>query len=169
MKNEKGSLYLNRFVAFLVGAVAMFAVMSFTVVSTAKKETAELSASLDKSQYEAGRLLAAAKEQFIALNYTAAKASLATLSDKQAGSPEAEEGKTLLVSIESAEKTSNEKWEAAMAGLKAKWQADRAVELRSAADTTRAQVEKDLQSNLDQEWERAMERVRSDWESGNKS
>lgn len=163
-KNENRRLIVNRIISFLAGGLLVFAVMSFTVVSTAKKQNAELTKALDTSRYEAGRLLSDAKAQFASKDYAKAKLSLTALFANQPGSVEAEEGKKLLPDIENAEKAANAKWEAAMAGVQKKWADTMTAELRAKSDKTRAEMEKDLVNTIIQEWEKAKSKVREEWE-----
>jgi hypothetical protein len=167
MKNENLRLNVNRVVSFLAGGLLVFAVMSFTVVNTANNQNTELTKTLDTSRYEAGRLLADAKAQLASRDYAKARSSLATLFEKQSGSTETVEGRKLLPTIETAEKAANAKWEAAMAGIQKKWTGDMAVELRAKSDKARAQLEKDLNDTINQEWEKAKAKVREDWEKQN--
>ncbi len=161
---ENRSILVNRIVSFLIGGLLVFAVMSFTVVGSAKKENKQLTSTLDASRYEAGRLLDDAKAQFASLNYTEAGASLKTLFTNQPGSSEAAEGKKLLVQIETAEKAANMKWENAMTEVRTKWFANRAAELREKSDKERAKLEAGLTAQIEQEWEKVKEDVRADWE-----
>lgn len=157
-------LIVNRTVAFLAGMLLMFAIMSFTVVSTAKTQNADLTRTLDTSRYEAGRLLSDAKAQLAARDYAKARTSLTKLFDNQPGSAEAEEGKKLLTLVEAAEKSSEARWQAEMAGVQKKWADNMTSELRAKSDLARAEMEKDLKSTIDREWEKAKSRVREDWE-----
>jgi hypothetical protein len=108
--------------------------------------------------------LADAKAQFTDRDYAKAKVSLTTLLDKQPGSAEASEGKTLLPAIENAEKAADAKWVAAVASVQKKWADDLAAEIRAKSDKTRAQLEKDMNDTINQEWEKAKNKVREDWE-----
>jgi hypothetical protein len=163
-RKEKAKLNFNRIVAFLAGAVLVFAVMSFTVVTSANNRNAELTKTLDTSRFEAGRLLADAKAQFAARDFAKARVSLTTLFDNQPGSAETVEGKKLLSSIDAAEKAADAKWEAAVAGIKKKWTSDFANDLRAKSEQARAQMEKDMATTSDQEWEKAKAKVRENWE-----
>lgn len=95
-KNERRTMFLNRMVSFLVGGLLVFAVMSFTVVSSANAENEELAAALDTSRFEAERLLEDAKAQLSNRDYAEAEASLTALFANQPGSDEATEGRALL-------------------------------------------------------------------------
>jgi hypothetical protein len=168
-KEENRKLIINRVVSFLAGGLLVFAVMSFTVVSSANKMNEELSRSLDTSQFEAGRLLADAKAQLESKNYEEAKTSLNKLFVNQPGSAEAVEGKTLLVTVEAAEKASDMKWEAAMPGIQKKWTGEMVAELRAESDKKRAELEKDMTDTTSQAWEKAKDKVRDEWEKQSKA
>ena len=64
IQNEKLRIAVNRVVSFLIGGLLVYAVLSLTVVTKIKDQNAQLAKELDDSRYEAGRLLAAAKEHF---------------------------------------------------------------------------------------------------------
>ncbi|MDA3941407.1 MAG: DUF2031 domain-containing protein [Spirochaetia bacterium] len=162
MSNQK-NITLNRIVAFLVGGLLVFAVMSFTVVSKAKTQNAELKQSLDISRFEASRLLADAKAQFTVGDFKEAKLSLTTLFNNQPGSTEAEEGRILVTEIDMAEKTINEKWETALPGVQAEWNNARALELRAEWDSDRVKLENEIESKIDQAWEKEKDEIRSEW------
>jgi hypothetical protein len=163
-KQENKGLLFNRIMAFLAGGLLVFAVMSFTVVSSAKKENAVLTSTLDASRYEAGRLLADAKAQYASRDYGKAKESLNALFVNQPGSAEAVTGKKLLADIETAESKANKKWDAASAAVQAKWIKNRTAELRAGWDKDRAQLETGLTDKINQEWETEKGKVRADWE-----
>lgn len=163
-KNENMKILLNRTVSFLAGGLVVFAVMSFTVVNDAKKVNTDLAAELDLSKFEAGRLLADAKQQFTLKEFGKAKSSLTMLFDKQPGSAESAEGKTLFATIASAESAMNAKWEEASVGIQKKWVGDKASELRAEADKSRSELETGMNDTLSREWEKAKEQVRNDWE-----
>ncbi|HDQ14293.1 MAG TPA: hypothetical protein ENN41_05720 [Sediminispirochaeta sp.] len=156
-KMEKLKLYAGRLGLFLAGGLLVFAVMSFTVVNTAKEQNERLSQTLDASRYEAGRLLSDAKAQYESGNYIEAKESLNTLFANQPGSEEAVEGKTLMESVESAENRSNAKWQAAMPGIKREWGEALAEELR-------ADLEANMDDTIDKEWNKVKAQIREEWE-----
>lgn len=162
---ENGRVYLNRFVSFVAGGLLVFAVMSFTVVSGAKKQNAQLTMELDSLKYEAGKLFADAKAQLDAGDYGKAKESLTTLFSKRPGSEQSTEGKSLLAVIEKEEKAADSRWASVLPGLRKKWSAARAAELRLEADAARSQVEKGLNDKIDQEWENAKDKVRQAYEA----
>ena len=162
MSNQK-TIILNRAAAFLAGGLLVFAIMSFTVVSTVKKQNTELEKTLDISRYEAGRLLSDAREQFTAGDFEGAKLSLNNLFDNQPGSKEAAEGKILLPEIETKEKAVNAMWETALPGVKSEWRKSKALELRAEWDADRVKLEKTIESKIDLAWEKAKYGIRSEW------
>ena len=162
--NENMKILLNRAIAFIIGGLLVFAVMSLTVVKDAKSKNVELSATLDTSRYEAGRLLNDAKAQFASHDYTKARESLQTLFENQPGSTESVEGKMLLASVESAEKASNMRWEKALPAVRQEWTTAMATELRKQWDADRAKLDSGLQKTVNDAWEKAMPEVRADWE-----
>ena len=163
-KKETMKLYAGRIGLFVAGGLLVFAIMSFTVVNDAKKENVELTKTLDTSRYESGRLLADAKAQLESNDFAEAKKTLTNLFNNQPGSEEALEGKTLMETIESAEKTAQAKWEAAMPGIKQKWADELAGKLRAELDKERALLEENMEETIAKEWEKAKSEVREEWE-----
>ena len=163
-KKETMKLYAGRIGLFVAGGLLVFAIMSFTVVNDAKKENVELTKTLDTSRYESGRLLADAKAQLESNDFAEAKKTLTNLFNNQPGSEEALEGKTLMETIESAEKTAQAKWEAAMPGIKQEWADELAGKLRAELDKERALLEENMQETIAKEWEKAKSEVREEWE-----
>ena len=161
---KKSKLNLNRLIAFLVGGLLVFAVMGVTVLSNARAEIDELTAALDTSRYEAGRLLADARAHDVAQDYTKAMSSLESLIENQPGSPEATEGRELLATIETLVVEADARWNVAMPALREAWSAEHAAELRAEWDADRAELEASIEDSIDQAWERAAPRIRSDWE-----
>ncbi|MFO7781045.1 MAG: hypothetical protein R6W94_05400 [Spirochaetia bacterium] len=129
--SEKRTLIINRVLAFLVGGLLVFAVMSFTVVRTANTENDELSSALDTSRFEAGRLLEDAKAQLSSGDYDEAVATLTSLFANQPGSPEATEGKALLATVEDEAASADLRWEAALPALREQWSETMEAELRA--------------------------------------
>jgi hypothetical protein len=157
MQNEKAKLYLNRILSFLVGGALVFAVMSVSVVADSKRQVAELKQKLDVALYEPGTLLNEAKADFSSKKYRESMVSLDSLFEKHPGSPEAIEGRTLYDSMTAAEKKADDKWAAAVAGVKRKWVAAESLRLW-------AQAEQDMTVALNQGWEGAKDKARADWE-----
>lgn len=157
-------LYAGRIGLLLAGGLLVFAVMSFTVVNSANKQNEQLTKTLDTSRYEAGRLLADAEAQFENRNYVKAKESLNALFANQPGSEEAAEGKALMLTVENAEKASNSSWEAAMPAIKQEWGEDLAAEMLAEADAERAELVEKMDATINNEWDKAKEKVRENWE-----
>ncbi|MFO8232249.1 MAG: hypothetical protein R6U20_06240, partial [Longimonas sp.] len=147
-KKETLKLYAGRIGLFAAGGLLVFAAMSLTVVNNAKKENAELTKILDTSRYESGRLLADAQAQLESNDFAEARKSLAKLFNNQPGSEEVLEGKTLMETIESAEKSAQAKWEAVMPSIKQEWADKFAEELRAEMDKERALLEENLDKTL---------------------
>jgi hypothetical protein len=161
----KNNLVLNRVVSFLAGGLLVFAVMSLSVVSGAKALNKDLAKQLDVAVNEPSRLLNDAKAQFKDQDYAKARETLSTLFTNRPGSEQAVEGKLLDATIVAAETKANSAWEAASAGVKARWAKEKATELRTKADSTRDELEKGLPAAIDQEWEKAKDQIRKDWEN----
>lgn len=164
IKNDKTKLYVNRIIAFLIGGLLTFAVMSTTVVKNANDRNEELATALDTSRYEAGRLLADAKAQLTSGNYSAAKESLTDLFKNQPGSAEAVEGKELMPIIETAEMKADKRWEASSPEIREQWANNMIAELRAKSDADRAKLEKEMDTRVAAAWDKAKEQVREEWE-----
>ncbi len=119
---------------------------------------------LDTSRYEAGRLLNDATAQLEDKNYEESKESLEKLFANQPGSPEAIEGKALLISVEEAQSSAESRWDAALPGIKKEWSEAMAAELRAESDEKRATMEAGLEKTIAQAWDKAESKVRADWE-----
>jgi hypothetical protein len=155
--SENGKILLNRIVSFAIGGLLVFALMSFTVVNGAKAENARLSAALDTSQYEAGRLLDDAKVQFAAGDFTKAQDSLKNLFENQPGSDESAEGKILLASVIEAQTAADNRWEDALPALREEWSNAMRTELR-------ASLESSMEKTIADAWQKAMPKLRTEWE-----
>lgn len=162
--SEKTKLNVNRVLAFLAGGLLVFAVLSVTVLSNVRTDNAELTDALDTSRYEAGRLLSDARAQLAAGDYKKAALSLESLVENQPGSPEAVEGRDLLVTIETARAEADARWAAAMPALRDAWSAEKAATLHAEADAARAKLDASMEETIDQAWERAETTIRSEWE-----
>ncbi len=163
-QTEKTKLNLNRVLAFLAGGLLVFGVMSITVLSSVRTENEELTDALDTSRYEAGRLLADAQAHHAAGDNREAVSSLESLIENQPGSPEAVDGRELLVTIEALRAEADARWNAAMPALREAWSAERAATLRAEWDADRAKLEASIQDSIDQAWDRAESKVRTEWE-----
>lgn len=161
--SEKRTLIINRVLAFLVGGLLVFAVMSFTVVRSANAEKEELSSALDTSRFEAGRLLEDAKAQLASGDYDEAVATLTSLFANQPGSPEATEGKALLATVEDQSASADLRWEAALPALREQWTETMAAELRAEFEEDRVEFENELEATINEAWEKARPGVRAEW------
>ena len=164
MANFKENLLVNRIIALLVGGLLVFLIMTLTVVQTAKNENAEMIIALDASRYDAGRLLDNAKAQLENKDYSASRDTLEELFINQPGSPETVEGKTLLISVNTAEAEATARWEAALPQIKKDWSDAMTAELRAESDKERADMETNLEKTLDQAWKKAESKIRTTWE-----
>lgn len=158
-------IVLKRIATFLAGALLTFAVMNFTVVAKEKARNEALTAELDASRYEAGRLLSDAQAQLESGEYERARTSLAALLDKHPGSAESSEGRKLLVEITDANAASDAKWAAALQGLKLKWTAERVAAIRAESEAARVQMENGMKDKIALEWENSKDAVRKEWEA----
>jgi hypothetical protein len=161
---ENRKILLNRIVSFGLGGLLVFALMSFTVVNGAKAENQRLSAALDTSQYEAGRLLEDAKAQFAAGDFTKAQDSLKDLFENQPGSEESVEGKILLASVVEAQTAADNRWEEALPAIRAEWSNVMSAELRAKSDAERAELESSMEKTIADAWQKAMPKIRTEWE-----
>jgi len=160
---DQRNITLNRIISFLAGGLLIFAIMSFTVVNKVKDQNTELTKALNLSQYEAGRLLSNAQEQFTAGDFNKAMASLNTLFDHQPGSAEAAEGRKLFPKIENEQTSVNAKWEKALPGIKDKWYTNKAMELRAESEASRVKFESELNNTISKAWDKAKDGVKSEW------
>jgi len=166
MSNTDGRKdFVKRIFSFLAGALLTFAVMSFTVVAKEKAQNADLTAALDASRYQAGRLLSDARAQLANREYEGARTSLGTLFEKYPGSTESAAGKVLFAEVAEANKAADAKWAKVLPDIKQKWTADRVAAIRGESEAARLQMEKGLSDKLAQEWENAKDAVRKDWEA----
>jgi hypothetical protein len=163
-KNEKTRIAVNRVVSFLAGGLLVFAVMNLSVVSGAKALNKDLAKQLDVAVNEPARLLNDAKAQFKDQDYTKARETLSTLFTNRPGSEQAVEGKLLDATIVAAVTKADSAWEAASAGVKARWAKEKSTDLRSKADSARDELEKGIPAAIDQEWEKSKDQIRKDWE-----
>jgi hypothetical protein len=160
IKNEKGRIWLNRVLAFLVGGLLIYAVMSLSVVKNVKAENAELK----KELYDPGRLLTSAKGLFENGNYSEAKRTLDTLFEKHPGASEMTEGKQLYAEIEAEQNALDKKWEAAVGAIREEWATTMAAQLRAKFEEDRAALETNMTDVLNTEWDKMKDRIRQEWE-----
>jgi hypothetical protein len=161
IQNETTRLWVNRIFAFVIGAVLIYAVMSFSVVQSVKEENE----GLKKELYDAGRLLTNAKGFFENRNYTEAKETLDTLFEKHPGASEMVEGKQIYAELEAEQNALNSKWEAAAGAIREEWATKMAAQLRAKFETDRETLEKNMNDVLNAEWDKMKDKIRNEWES----
>jgi hypothetical protein len=164
MKNEKGSVWVNRIVSFLTGALILFAVMSLAVVQPTKSQVTDLTKQLDDMQYGAARLLSEAQVLADNGSYENAQRTLNALFEKQPGSLEAVEGRKLYTQIEMTVKAKDQKWEDAVGAIRASWEKAMAAELLAKAEQDKQLVATTMSDTLIREWDKAKDQIRRDWE-----
>ncbi len=166
MANSDGrNIIVNRVISFAAGALLMFVVLNFSVVSTAKKKNVELTAALDASKFEAGRLLNDATALLEARDYDKSRESLAILFERYPGSAESVDGKTLLAKVEASNLAADTKWANVLSSVKQKWMDERIAVLRSESETARALMEKDMNEKITKEWDSSLDQNRKEWEA----
>ena len=165
IENEQTRVWVNRFVAFLLGGAIILAVMSFAVVSPLRKENTTVAEQLDEIRTGAVRLLGEATVQFQNGSYDDAKKTLNVLFEEQPTSAEAVEGKKLFAEIDAILREMDEKWDAASAEVRAEWEKARTAELRANLEKERLLVETNLEDTLNKEWEKSKSQVRKEWEA----
>lgn len=163
IQNESVRIGVNRVMSFLIGGLLVYAVISLTVVSNLKEQNVQLTKELDVSQYEPGRLLADAREQFTNREFDKAKQTLTVLFENRPGSSEATEGKALYAEADAAIVRDNANWEAAVVGIRERWAKDMTAQLRGKAETARLEMENSLDANLNKEWEKMKDQIRREW------
>jgi primase-polymerase (primpol)-like protein len=161
--NDKVRMAVNRIMSFLIGGLLVLVVMNMTVVSKVKEENTQLAKALDASQYEPGRILADAKAQFANREFSKVAETLTVLFEKHPGSSEATEGKGLYDDSQASIATQNAKWEAAVAGIRARWAKDMTAQLRERSEKARLEMEKGLEDTLNAEWEKIKGQIRQEW------
>ena len=166
MKNEGARVWVNRVFAFLAGGLIVLAIMSLAAVNPLKSQKEALAKQLDEVQNGAGRLLAEAKVFVASKSYESALSTLKNLYQKHPASAEATEGKALDAGIQTKVQARNERWQAASVAIQAAWEKTTAAALRAQADLDREQVDKNMTETLKQEWDKAKDRIKLDWESG---
>lgn len=164
IKNEIIRIWVNRVFAFLAGGLLVFIIMQFTVLVIAEGQNEELRKELDEIKYEPGRLLDEGKSYFEKNDYNNAKRILNTLFEKHPISEEVTEGKTLYTKVEKKQEEMDKKWDAAVTGIREEWAKKMAVQLKEEFEKDRKQLEKDMNYNLDREWEKMKNEIRAEWE-----
>jgi len=163
-KNQGGRIWINRFLAFAVGGLIVFAIMSLAVVSAVKSEKEELAKQLDEVQHGAARLLSEAKVLAENKSYDDALSTLDTLFEKQPASSQVVEGRKLYTDIEIAVQAKEQKWEAAVGAIRAAWEKTMAAELLAKAEREKQLVETNMAETLVEEWEKVEDQIKQDWE-----
>jgi len=164
IKNEKARIWVNRIVSLIIAGGLMFLIMNYVVAEKIRKE-------LDECKYEAAGLLNDAKASFKNKDYDKAKETLNTLFIKHPDSNETAEGKKVYTEIEDAIKNQEEldqKWEAAVGGIREEWAKTMAVQLREQlkekAGKEKEELERDMNDILNREWEKVKDTIREEWE-----
>jgi len=160
IENVKARVWVNRVLAFLLGALVIYAVMSLSVVKNVKEENAELK----KELYDPGRLLTSAKELFENENYGEAKKTLDNLFEKHPGAPEIAEGKQLYAEIEAEQNALDKKWETAVGAIREEWATNMAAQLRAEFEKDKEKLEKNMDDVLNTEWDKMKDKIREEWE-----
>ena len=96
IENQTTRVWVNRVLAFLLGALVIYAVMSLSIVKNVKEENE----AMKKELYDPGRLLTNAEGFFENGNYSEAIKTLNTLFEKHPGAGEMVEGKQLYAEVE---------------------------------------------------------------------
>jgi hypothetical protein len=160
IKNEKARIWVNRVLAFLVGALFIYAVMSLSIVKNVKEENV----ALKKELYDSSRLLTNAKGFYENKNYGEAMKALETLFEKHPGSTEMVEGKPLYAKIEAEKKALDQKWEAAVGAIREEWAITMAAQLRDKFEKDRKTLEENMEDVLNTEWDKMKDKIREEWE-----
>ena len=163
--SDRQKLSVNRAISAVIGGLLVFAVMNVSVVRSANERIDELSSQLDTSRHEAGRLLSDARAQFENEDYESARVTLETLFENQPGSPEAEEGSALMVSVNEAEAAADAQWESAEAGIRQRWTNNLVERLRAELEANRVEMEENLERTVSDAWDDAKEDIREEWEA----
>ena len=160
IENQTTRVWVNRVLAFLLGALLIYAVISLSVVKNVKEENTELK----KELYEPGRLLTSAKELFENRNYGEAKKTLDNLFEKHPGATEIAEGKQLYAELEAEQNALDKKWEAAVGAIREEWATTMAAQLRAEFEKDRETLETNMNDVLNTEWDKMKDRIRDEWE-----
>ena len=161
IENQTTRIWVNRVLAFLLGALLMYAVISLSIVKSVKKENEALKTEL----YDPGRLLTNAKGFFENGNYSEAMKTLDTLFEKHPGASEMVEGKQLYADIEAEQNALDKKWEAAAGTIREEWATKMAAQLRAEFEKDREKLEKNMDDVLNTEWDKMKDKIREEWEN----
>ena len=160
IENQTTRVWVNRVLAFLLGALLIYAVISLSVVKNVKAENEELK----KELYEPGKLLTSAKELFGNRNYGEAKKTLDNLFENHPGASEMAEGKQLYAELEAEQNALDKKWEAAVGAIREEWATTMATQLRAEFEKDRETLETNMNDVLNTEWDKMKDRIRDEWE-----
>jgi len=160
IENQTTRVWVNRVLAFLLGALLIYAVMSLSIVKNIKEENEALKTEL----YEPSRLLTNAKGFWENGNYGEAKKTLDTLFEKHPGSSEMVEAKQLYAEIEAEQNALDKKWEAAVGAIREEWATEMAAQLRAEFEEDREKLEKNMDDVLNTEWDKMKDKIREEWE-----
>lgn len=156
-EDKKSKMWINTIVSLIIAGGLMFLVMNYTVAGKLRKE-------LDSIKYEPTTLLNDARAYYENEDYEKAKETLNTLFEKRPGSNEAVEGKELYTQMDTAQKERDANWEAAVGEIREEWAIAMAAQLREEHIKEGEQLEKDMGTLLDREWENMKETIRLEWE-----
>jgi len=161
IENQTTRVWVNRVLAFLLGALLIYAVISLSIVKNVKAENTELK----KELYDPGKLLTSAKELFGNRNYGEAKKTLDNLFEKHPGATEIAEGKQLYAELEAEQNALDKKWEAAVGAIREEWATTMAAQLRAEFEKDRETLETNMNDVLNTEWDKMKDRIRDEWET----
>lgn len=160
IENQTTRVWVNRVLAFLLGALLIYAVMSLVIVKNVKEENEVLKMEL----YDPGKLLTSAKELFGNRNYGEAKKTLDNLFEKHPGATEIAEGKQLYAQIEAEQNALDTKWETAVGAIREEWATTMAAQLRAEFEKDRETLETNMNDVLTTEWDKMKDKIREEWE-----
>jgi hypothetical protein len=160
IENQTTRVWVNRVLAFLLGALLIYAVMSLSIVKNVKEENEALKTEL----YDPGKLLTSAKELFGNRNFGEAKKTLDNLFEKHPGATEIAEGKQLYAELEAEQNALDKKWEAAVGVIREEWATTMAAQLRAEFEKDRETLETNMSDVLNTEWDKMKDRIREEWE-----
>jgi flagellar biosynthesis/type III secretory pathway M-ring protein FliF/YscJ len=164
-QNENVHVWRARIVAFLVGGLLVFGVLSIAVMSPLKSRNAALTKQIDQDQNGAVRLLEEANTLVKIGSYEKAKKSLDTLFEMHPASSEASDGANLYKSIEDTLREDEVKWAAAVDSVRATWEESIAGSMRDQFEKDRLLMEANMTDTLAKEWEDSKDKVREEWAS----
>ena len=151
--NEGVRVWVNRVIAFLAGGVVVLIVMSAAAVAPVKSQVAALTAELNEAQFGAAELLSEAKMLVASKDYERAQGALQALFDKHPGSGESAEGRKLDTELLTLVQARDQRWEAAVVGVREAWAKAAATELRAQSEKHRVELERNMDTVLEREWE----------------